>query len=127
MLNRLRFSAVGWSGLLLLSLALAACSGQPTAAPAETAAETPTQAAEVSQAAEKPPTTEAQETPTEVAADPPVSPVTPAETVVAAAKPVVCEPVEIPVNSKIAAINDKDWVKGPAAAPVTLIEYGDFQ
>jgi hypothetical protein len=126
MLNRLRFSAVGWSGLLLLSLALAACSGQPTTPPAETAAETPTQAA-VSQAVEDTPPTQAQEPPTEVAADSPVSPVTPAETVVAAAKPVVCEPVEIPVNSKIAAINDKDWAKGPATAPVTLIEYGDFQ
>ncbi len=125
MLNRLRFSAVWWPGLLSLSLALAACSAQTTATPAEPAAETPTQAA-ASQAAEDTPTTEAQETPIEVAAA--KSPVaTPAETAVAAAKPVVCQPVEVPTNSKIAPISDKDWAKGPATAPVTLIEYGDFQ
>lgn len=30
-------------------------------------------------------------------------------------------------NELIAPISDSDWTKGPADAPITFIEYGDFQ
>ena len=30
-------------------------------------------------------------------------------------------------NKNAAPASDADWVKGPANAPVTIIEYGDFQ
>jgi hypothetical protein len=119
MLNRLRFPAVWLPGLLGLSLALAACGAQPPATPTETAAETPAPAA-----VENTPTTAAaQAPPTEVAA----ASATPAQTVVAATQPANCVPVEVPKNDKIAPVTDQDWAKGPATAPVTLIEYGDFQ
>jgi hypothetical protein len=46
-----------------------------------------------------------------------------------AAKPAkaICQAVEIPNNDLLAPVSDQDWSKGPATAPVTLIEFGDFQ
>ena len=41
--------------------------------------------------------------------------------------PAACHTVEIPENPLIAQVSDIDWAKGPAGAPVTVIEYGDFQ
>lgn len=40
---------------------------------------------------------------------------------------VECVPVEIPENPLIAAVSNEDWSKGQADAPITVIEYGDFQ
>jgi hypothetical protein len=31
------------------------------------------------------------------------------------------------VNETISPVTDADWVKGPADATVTIIEYGDYQ
>ena len=41
--------------------------------------------------------------------------------------PAACHTIEIPENSLIAQVSDVDWAQGPANAPVTVIEYGDFQ
>ena len=40
---------------------------------------------------------------------------------------VTCEVIPIPNNPLIAQVSDTDWIKGPVDAPITLIEYGDFQ
>ena len=44
-----------------------------------------------------------------------------------AAGPAECQTIDVPDNQLIAAVADGEWSKGPEAAPVTLIEYGDFQ
>lgn len=97
----------------VLLLLLAACGGNQqaeTPATAEPAAEEPT-----AQAA----------TPTAQAAEPTEAPAPTDQ--IQASGPAVCEPVEVPENPFIAQVSDKDWVKGPENAAITLIEYGDFQ
>jgi hypothetical protein len=38
-----------------------------------------------------------------------------------------CVALSIPADPKVPSVTDADWTKGPADAPVTVIEYGDFQ
>ncbi|MBN1991322.1 MAG: hypothetical protein JW953_01355 [Anaerolineae bacterium] len=138
------------AGLLLVGLNLAACGGAavtpetPTApapteaanAPATTATEPPaTPEKETEAAAEAPPAGEPE------AAAEPETPV-----ISAAGQAPGCQAVdpqsdqltgvitalsayidESPPTDAIAAVTAADWVKGPANAPVTIIEYGDFQ
>ena len=110
---------------------LAACGGAPTIeAPAATEADTVEAQAEPTAAAEAPEAPAA----TEESEPAPVEP-TDAPTEVAAAdtasNPSVsvaeCQSVDIPDNPMLAMVTNADWVKGPADAPITLIEYGDFQ
>jgi cyclophilin family peptidyl-prolyl cis-trans isomerase/protein-disulfide isomerase len=39
----------------------------------------------------------------------------------------VCVASSLPVDEKVPPVTDADWVKGPADAKITLIEYADFQ
>lgn len=39
----------------------------------------------------------------------------------------VSAPADAPVGGTLATVTDKDWVKGKNEAPVTLVEYTDFQ
>jgi nucleoid-associated protein YgaU len=117
-----RFLAPGLTLLLVAGLALAACGGaaesaQQTAATTESAAATDTPTAEA-QAQES----AATEEPAAESAAP-----TAEESPAAQAAIASCQGIEIPDNTLIAAVSDSDWTKGPADAPVTLIEYGDFQ
>jgi protein-disulfide isomerase len=126
---KFNLSSVGWLiGLLLVSLSLAACGGSATpeaevesAAPAEEA--TAATAAETEESASAETVTEATEeaavqTPAEESSSNTAGPVT---------SQAACYPVDIPTNTLIAAVSDTDWSRGPADAPVTVIEYGDFQ
>jgi hypothetical protein len=120
----LRAGPVVWLVILLASLSLAACGGatpSPTsegAAPAESEAAVSTEepATEVPAAEEATAVVEAP-SPTTEAAPPTVE----------ASGPASCEAVNIPTNEAISPVADEEWSKGPVDAPVTVIEYGDFQ
>ena len=136
-------SPVAWiTGSLLLSLFLAACGGAAQPAPAqtgETAAGSTTESdsCDAGSACGPTPTEEvAGAVTTEPEAQQPA--VTEEATEVAAATgeavapqdstaAAVCQPVEIPINTLVAPASDQEWSRGPADAPITLIEYGDFQ
>ncbi len=141
-----RPALVAWlTGLLLAGLTLAACGSAATppaavlttpASPVGAVTDTPAAFAGETQAA---PT--AAEKPTAIAETPAVTtslPAKPQKPVCEAADPKT-DPLtgafellskyidDTKPNPAIAAVTDKDWSKGPANAPVTIIEYGDFQ
>jgi hypothetical protein len=39
----------------------------------------------------------------------------------------VAEPLNLPVEPRIPPVTEADHVRGPADAPITIIEYADFQ
>jgi hypothetical protein len=128
-------------GLLLVSLILAACGGTPEpaevpspAADTETAADTPAAEEEVEATAEQATATaevaEAEEAAaTEESETHAAAEATEEENLLADASTTLaeCQTMDIPDNDLIGAVSEDDWVKGPANAPVTLIEYGDYQ
>jgi hypothetical protein len=129
MLKQFRLQAVWLSGALLLIPLLAACGVAPPSTPVQTA--TTEAVATTANAADSPETEQAAsastsepeaQQPTAIAqtttAEPPAT---------SASSEAGCQPVDIPNNDLIAPVSDQDWSQGPADAPVTLIEYGDFQ
>ncbi len=124
------FVAVGLVALLLVSLTLAACGGGESTESEESSAST----AQTEEAAGTPAEVEA-ETAESEAVPPPTEEMEAQEAetteesgVSEVAGPVAeCQSVDIPDNDLIAAVTDRDWSKGPADAPITLVEYGDFQ
>ncbi len=95
--------------LMVMSLMLVACGGQPIT-------EQPTVSPTATQ---------------ETVVEPTATTVNPtAETTsteIAQTGPAKCEAVDIPDNPNISPVSATDWTKGPANAPFSLIEYGDFQ
>jgi cyclophilin family peptidyl-prolyl cis-trans isomerase/protein-disulfide isomerase len=125
MFKRLKPQAIGLVSVILLSLLLAACGGaaQPASKEPATSAQTQetTGLAETEEAT-SPSTTEPE------AQQPAATEAAPDENPVAATSAQAsCQPVDIPSNTLIAPVLDQEWSKGPADAPVTLIEYADFQ
>ncbi|MGC8877785.1 MAG: peptidylprolyl isomerase [Anaerolineae bacterium] len=119
-----------WSSLFTLTfvLALAACTSltseaqAPTAATAEASstAITPSSSADTNAA-----------TQTEAATVTPTAVTTPIETATPAyptpnPNP-QCEALKLPVATKLPPVTEQDWSRGQADAPVTVIEYADFQ
>ncbi|MBE7468882.1 MAG: hypothetical protein DPW09_07285 [Anaerolineae bacterium] len=125
MLKRFQPGVVGLAGLLLSSLLLAACGGAAEPATPEQPAPAQSQATATEAAAPSSPTAEvteaaaATEQPTAIAATNQAAEVS--------GPPAACQPVDIPTNTLIAPVSDQEWSKGPANAPVTVIEYADFQ
>ena len=140
MLKQFRLQTACLSSALLLSLLLAACGVAPPSTPAqsgETGAAATTQSdnslPETEQAATTSTAEPAAQQPTAIAQVTEAAATTEATTAAgqtpaaSASAEATCQPVEIPSNDLIAPVSDQDWSKGPADAPVTLIEYGDFQ
>jgi hypothetical protein len=130
------------TAILLAGLTLAACGG--AAEPPSEQGTVPAQAeatGEVEAVAQDEPATVPAQEETQEAVATAVEPTsaaepTPADSAAVASEapavagppaPAECSPVDIPANELIAAVTETEWSKGPADAPVTLIEYGDFQ
>jgi hypothetical protein len=115
--------AVWIVGLFSVSLALTACGGAVEAPVTPVATEET-----ITQATEKQKATATEEVATEEVEATKENGSTPEQNLPTAASiEAGCQTTEIPGNDLIAAVSDTDWAKGPANAPVTLIEYGDFQ
>ena len=121
--------------ILATSLVLSACGGGDSPEPEAEPADTPAAAAQAEAPAEDPteaPAETSAEAATETDETEPTATIAAAPEatepapVVVASEPAVCEAIEIPAND-IPAISDVDWSKGPEDAPLTLVEYGDFQ
>ena len=143
---------VGMMALLIFGLILTACGGAatPTAevpAPTEKSVDATSPAEDTPAAVEEPEPTDTPEeetteesSPTESSAEIETSP-TDQEVTAAACLP--ADPNTDPlagailfldeyidadeINEGIPAVTDADWAKGSADAPVTIIEFGDFQ
>jgi len=96
--------------VLLLVLIAGCTGGATTPAPSPTPQPSPTEVPARTPAAEA-----------AVATVPPVT-ITPSG-------PATCvaEPVELPVNSAIPQVTESEIIHGPVDAPITFIEYADFQ
>ena len=114
--------------LFVLILALAACTGtSPTETNAEpTAAETVAQAQPTATTAPA-----ATDTPTAAAPAPTDAPVvadTPTPIAPGCYPAPISDLIDLTANEKIAPVTADDWQKGgDTSAPITVIEYGDFQ
>jgi hypothetical protein len=127
-----RTLAGGIAGLFLVSLALTACGGA-TESTSETPVTPVVTEETIAQATEEQKATTTEKIATEEVATEEVEATkeavsTPEQNLpTTASTEAGCQTTEIPGNDLIAAVSDTDWAKGPANAPVTLIEYGDFQ